>query len=466
MPGFILLKPTISMNRIGFWSLMLLLHVRLATAQNPMHAWLKQSNVYEINTRQFSTEGDFNGVIKQLPRLKNMGVEIIQLLPVYPIGLDGRRMNESELGSLDAVRHFFEINPEFGQMADFKKLVQTAHVQGMKVMIDWTASFTARDHEWANYHPTFYEKQINGDFVSFDGRTDVIRLNYADDEMRDSMIASMKWWVNQTDIDGFRCLQAESTPIDFWARCLAELNQIKKQLIFLAEGENPSLQEVGFQATCGWSVAGEMKKIAQGSLSVQAWEEWLLAQQKDLPASSMQYLFTSNQYLNTWEGTEMERLGNATSMLAVFTCTFPKSIPMVYNGQEIPLRKRLSSFTRDSIIWNGYTMSGFYQRLNRLRRKTPALSSDAAYKSIKLANPDVPVWTYLREMNGERVLVVLNFNEREQRIQLRDEKAYGNAIEIFSDIKISLNAATEIDIPAWGYRVYHFPIQSRSKSSK
>jgi glycosidase len=454
------------MNRIGLTWLMILVIVQLATAQNPVQSWLKQSNIYEINIRQFSTEGDFNGVIKQLPRLKTMGVEIIQLLPVTPIGLEGRRMNESDLGSLDAVRHYVETNPEFGQLADFKKLVQSAHAQGMKVLVDWMSSYTARDHEWANYHPSFYEKQPNGDFVSFDGRTDVIKLNYIEDELRDSMIASMKFWINQTDIDGFRCLQAELTPIDFWARCLSELNQLKKQLIFLAESENLSLHEVGFHATCGWSIAAEMKKIAKGSMSVQAWEEWLFDQQKELPINSMRYLFTSNSYLNAQEGTEMERFGNAATMLAVFTQTFPKSIPMIYNGQEIPLRQRLSAFTRDSILWNGYAMTGLYQRLNRLRRTTPALAADASFKSIKLQNPEMPVWTYLREMNGERVLVALNFNEREQRIRLRDQQANGNALEIFSETKTSLTAETEIEIPAWGYRVYHFPIQARSKSSK
>ena len=162
----------------------------------------------------------------------------------------------------------------------------------------------------------------------------------------------------------------------------------------------------------------------------------------------------------------MERYGNAATMLAVIIQTFPNSIPMMYNGQEIPLRQRLSPFTRDSIDWKDFSMSGFYQRLNRLRRNSPALSADASYKSIKLLIPEMPVWAYLREMNGERVLVLLNFNEREQRIQLRDEKAFGNAIEIFSDLKTTLTAQTEIEVPAWGYRVYHFTTKSRNKSSK
>lgn len=454
------------MTRIFMSMFFLLDFVISMNAQSIGQSWLKQSNLYEVNVRQFSKEGDIKGVINQIPRLKSMGVEILILLPVTPIGLEGRRMNETELGSCDAVRHYFEINPEFGNLNDFKKLVQIAHQQGMKVLVDWVAGYTARDHDWAGYHPAFFEKQTNGDFVPVNNRSDVIKLNYTEDEMRDSMIASMKWWIQQTDIDGFRCIDADGIPVDFWAPSLAALNQSKKQLLFIAEGEGLSLQEVGFHLTCGWSFAREMKKIATGSTTVSQWEEWLLEQQKDLPQTFLRCLFTSNHYLNAWEGTELELYGNAATMLAVFTQTFPKSIPMIYNGQEIPLRQRLSPFTRDSIHWNGTAMTGFYQRLNRLRRTSPALSADASYKSIKLLFPDMPVWAYLREMNGERVLVLLNFNEREQRIQLRDEKAYGNAIEIFSDSKTQLTAQTEIEIPAWGYRVYHFPTKSRNKSSK
>jgi alpha-amylase len=454
------------MTRIFISLFFLLVFVFSANAQNSFPAWLKQSNFYEINIRQYSKDGDFNGVINQLPRLKSMGVEVLVLLPVTPIGLEGRRMNETELGSFDAVRNYFEINPEFGKLSDFKKLVQSAQQQGLKVIIDWVAGYTARDHEWTNYHPSFYEKQTNGDFVPLSNRTDVIKLNYAEDEMRDSMVATMKWWIKQTDINGFRCIEADGIPIDFWARCLASLNQEKKELIFIAEGEGLSLHEAGFHVTCGWSISQEMKKVAKGSLSVTQWEEWLLEQQKDLPGSHLQYVFTSNNHLNSSEGTEMELFGNAAPILAIFTQTYPRCIPMMYNGQEIPLRQRLSPFTRDSIQWIGSSMSDFYKKLHRLRRTSPALSTDASYKSIKLKNPEMPVWAYLREMNGEKVLVLLNFNEREQRIQLRDEKAFGNAVEVFSDSKATLTADAEIEIPAWGYRVYQFPTKARNKSSK
>ena len=221
---------SISIKTHLIFACFLILSITNLLAQSNAQPWLKQTNIYEINTRQFSTEGNFAGVVKQLPRLKEMGVEIICLLPVTPIGLEGRKMNENELGSCYAVKNYNEINPEFGNLDDFKKLITESHALGIKVIIDWVANQTARDHDWVAYHPNFYEHQPNGDFVSPIEMTDVFKLNFEEPEMRDSMIHCMKIWIRQLNIDGFRCAFAEPVPADFWAKAIGDLKMVKKNL--------------------------------------------------------------------------------------------------------------------------------------------------------------------------------------------------------------------------------------------
>jgi glycosidase len=438
-----------------FTCLLILFNTNLF-AQSNAQTWLKQTNIYEINTRQFSSEGNFSGVIKQLPRLKEMGVEIICLLPVTPIGLDGRKMNENELGSCYAVKHYNEINPEFGNLDDFKKLITESQALGLKVVIDWVANQTARDHDWVAYHPNFYEHQSNGDFVSPNDMTDVFKLNFEEAEMRDSMIQCMITWVRQFNIDGFRCVFADPVPADFWAKAIGELKLVKKNLLFLADGEKTWFHEVGFDATYASDAMHKMVNLASGKMTIDEWEEWLFDHEKEFPKDALRIIFTSNHDANTQAGIEFDRFGKAALNLAVFGQTFPGGVPMLFNGQEIPLKRRLAMYVKDSITWMGFENSNFYKKLHHIRRTSPALASDASYKRVKLNQPELPVWAYLREKDGHRILVLLNFSEREQKIQLRDETAMGKATEIFSQSKILLKSNNELTIPEWGYQFYQF----------
>ena len=179
-------------------------------------SWSKQSNIYEVNLRQYSVSGSFIEFAKHLPRLRKMGVEILWFMPITPIGKEGRKMTPADLGSYYAVRDYKAVNEEFGTMNDWKELVKKAHQMGFKVITDWVANHSALDNHWVKDHPGFYTKDSSGKFLSPFDWTDVYKLNYKNNELRDSMTEAMKYWLTETGIDGFRCDVAEEVPADFW----------------------------------------------------------------------------------------------------------------------------------------------------------------------------------------------------------------------------------------------------------
>ena len=198
-----------------------------ATSFSPP-SWSEQSNIYEVNVRQYSDAGTFKGFENSLPRLQKMGVKILWFMPINPIGIEGRKMISSDLGSYYAVRNYKEVNPEFGTMKDWKELVKHAHDMGFKVIIDWVPNHTSPDNPWITEHPSFYQHDKNGNTVYDNDYTDTRNLDYSNMEMRDSMISAMKYWITQTGIDGFRCDHVDPIPYDFWNKCITELKKNKK----------------------------------------------------------------------------------------------------------------------------------------------------------------------------------------------------------------------------------------------
>lgn len=176
-------------------------------------AWTSGSNIYEINIRQYTAAGTFYAFAEHLPRLRDMGVEILWFMPITPISKDVR---QGTLGSYYACSDYKAINPEFGTLADFKRLVQKAHDLGFKVIIDWVANHTGWDHVWTKTNPGFFKRNSEGKFYDTNGWHDVIDLNFYDQHLRKAMIDAMRFWVKECDIDGFRCDMAHLVPLDFW----------------------------------------------------------------------------------------------------------------------------------------------------------------------------------------------------------------------------------------------------------
>lgn len=416
--------------------------------------WSGQSNIYEVNLRQYTVSSSIKDFEKSLPRLKKMGVEILWFMPITPIGIEGRKMTGNDLGSYYAVRDYKALNPEFGTMADWKALVKHAHSMGFKVITDWVPNHTSPDNPWISSHPGFYKRDSIGNTVYDADYTDTRNLNYANMELRDSMIEAMQFWIKETGIDGFRCDHVDPIPVDFWERCIRELRKIKN-VFMLAESQNPEFHVAGFDATYAWEVMEGWIRFYAGKISLAQEDSIINRNIRAFPKDAYRVFFTTNHDWNSWEGTEFERYGNAYKPLAVFSQTMYQSVPLIYSGQEVPNRKRLQFFVKDPIVWDKYEMAPFYSTLLHLRKKNPALAADASYKKLISAN-DLAIYAYVRQKAKHKVAVILNLSNEPQRFSIKDKSIYGNPMNVFLGVKEKVNSTHVFSIEPWGFIVYDY----------
>lgn len=415
--------------------------------------WSGQTNIYEVNLRQYSASGSIVEFEKHLPRLKDMGVEVLWFMPINPIGKEGRKMSESDLGSYYAVRNYKGFNEEFGTMEQWKAFVKHAQTMGFKVIIDWVANHSAPDNNWMKEHPDFYAKDSSGKIIIPFDWTDTRKLNYQNGALRDSMIAAMKFWVTETGIDGFRCDVAEEVPADFWRECISSLRQIKN-VFMLAEGNKANLHEAGFDATYEWSMMHLMSELYKGSKSLKQFDSAVKADIRDFPASAYRMYFTTNHDENSWNGTEFEKYGDAYKTFAVFTQTMYRSIPLIYSGQENMNRKRLKFFVKDTISWQGgFPAAPFYKTLLTLRKTNPALAADASFARLS-GSADSAVYAYQRAKDGHKVVVILNLSKYPQKFTIPG--VAGEPLNVFMGTKEKITDSHQFSIEPWGYIVYDY----------
>lgn len=405
-----------------------------ASADTPPRPWTRQATLYQINVRQYSAAGTLAAVQADLPRLKALGVDILWLMPWQPIG---RKERKGTLGSYYSISDYTAVNPEFGTLADAKAFVAAAHAQGLKVILDWVANHTAWDHPWATGHKDWYKLNAQGEVfpVTFnEGQpsveywTDVIGLDYRSAGLRSAMIDAMKFWVRETDLDGFRCDVASLVPTDFWVRTRKELDAIKP-MFMLAESDAVDLHTSGaFDMTYAWDLPDQVfKKIGQGEAGAPLLKAWLARQPDKHPAHAIRMRFTSNHDFNSWHGTDAELYGDAYQALAVLTFTLP-GMPLIYNGQESRLTKRLAFFEKDPIAWKTYELTGFYQQLTALKRRHPALAAGRDGAPVTLLDAPADVVAFERRQGGDVVRVAVNLSAREQRWQGRTLRPWGWAL--------------------------------------
>jgi len=368
------------------------------------------------------------------------------------MGLEGRKADESQLGSYYAVRDYKSINPEFGNMNDWKALVKHAHSMGFKVITDWVANHSSPDNRWIKDHPDFYAKDSAGNFISPFDWTDTRKLNYDNKELRDSMIDAMKFWIKQSDIDGFRCDVAEGPPADFWKQCIDSLKKIK-DVFMLAEGEKPDLHEAGFDETYPWSVMEGFVHYHDGKISLLQVDSIINHDIEIFPKNISFILY--NHDWNSWEGTEFERYGGMSKPLAVFTQTMYQSVPLIYSGQESANKKRIKFFVKDTIRFGNYSMAPFYSTLLHLRKTNPALAADASYKKLETGN-DMAIFAYTREKEGHKIAVILNLSNQPQRFTINDNSIFGNPLNIFLGVKDQIKAAHVFSMKPWDFIVYEY----------
>ncbi len=437
---------------------------KMTTAASPKDSieighpdWSYQSNIYEVNLREYSSAGSFKAFEKSLPRLKGMGVEILWFMPITPIGLEGRKNKPTDMGSYYAVKDYNTVNPDYGTMDDWKALVKDAHDRGFKVITDWVPNHTSPDNPWITRHPDFYKKDSTGKpAIPFDW-SDTRQLNYDNRELRDSMIAAMKFWINETGIDGFRCDVAWNVPDDFWKDAIAQLHAIKN-VFMLAEGEKPGLHKAGFDETYPWSVMNIAYGIYPGKTSLKQLDSVIDHNDTAYPKNVFRLYFTTNHDENSWNGTEFERFGEGYKAFAVWAFTMKNSVPLIYSGQEEPNKKRLHFFVKDTIQWGKYELAGFYKTLNTLRRSTPALAADASFSKINTGADDA-VYAYLRIKDGHKVAVILNLSKKPQQFTLADNRIAGNAKNVFAGTNEKLGKDQKFNLQPWAYLVYDYGTQ-------
>jgi glycosidase len=414
--------------------------------------WAYSANIYEVNLRQYTADGSFSAFAKELPRLRDMGVEILWFMPITPISKEKRL---GTLGSYYACSSYLQTNPEFGSIADFKQLVAEAHNMGFKVIIDWVANHTGWDHEWTTAHPAFYRQNSDGHFFDAHGWADVIDLNYDNPALRNTMIDCMRFWVETCDIDGFRCDMAMLVPLGFWKSAREKLDSIKK-LFWLAECEEATYQQV-FDVTYGWKWLHAMEALYRGQTDIKGAGAVLLEYETIFPCGSMITFFTSNHDENSHSGSEYERLGNAAMAFAVLCCTW-NAIPLIYSGQELPNKKRIKFFDKDVIEWTGkYLLHGFYKKLLTLRKEHPALrTGDLHGKTLRLkTDAGNFVLAFLRTYADREVLVLLNLSGYDRPlIQVKDEALAGKFVNLFSSNERDFTRESYFALRAWEYQVY------------
>ncbi|MCX6227542.1 MAG: alpha-amylase family glycosyl hydrolase [Bacteroidia bacterium] len=310
--------------------------------------WIKSAVMYEVNIRQYTPEGTFNAFSEKLPRLKELGVDILWLMPVNPIGEINRK---GPLGSYYSVKDYKDTNPEFGTMEDFKALVKKTHDLGMYLIIDWVPNHSAWDNPLVTSNPEWYAKDSLGKMFSPWDWTDVVKFDYSQRPLRDYMIETMKYWLAETKLDGFRYDVAHQVPVDFWNEVRPSLQKVKPDILLLAEAEQRFLHEKSMDISYGWELHHIMNQVAQGKKNVADIDAYFERASKDWNTNDIRIYFTSNHDENSWNGTEWERMGKATDLMTVFTYTIP-GMPLVYSGQEAGSTKRLKFFEKDPIDWS------------------------------------------------------------------------------------------------------------------
>lgn len=431
----------------------------VTTMQDTIHPmdWVKNANIYEVNVRQYTPEGTFNAFSAHLPRLKEMGVDILWFMPIYPISKERRK---GSLGSYYAVSDYTGINPEFGTLEDFKAVVDKAHSLGMKVILDWVANHTGWDHPWVKQHPEWYTKNEKGEItdpIGQDGKswgyTDVADLDFSSMDMRQAQIDAMKYWVGDVGVDGFRCDIAADVPDDFWVALRPQLDSIRP-VFMLAEAEHPPHREEGsFQMSYGSSFHHIMNKIAKGEKDATAVGEWL-SQDREKFENGFHMHFITNHDENSWNGTEFERLGEGVETFAVLAATFD-GMPLIYSGQEAALNKPLRFFEKDTIQWGDYPMQDFYATLLQLKHQNKALwNGEAGAEPVLLSNTnEKAVLAYMREKEDNRVIVVLNLTGDPQSVTLNGGNYIGDYTNVFANRSLTLTEDMVFQLNPWDYIV-------------
>jgi len=447
-------------------------HVAAADASLPpvSDAMAENSVIYEANIRNYSPEGTFNAFTKDIPKLKQLGVKVLWVMPIYPISMKRRKATADKsieditdpaekkkyLGSWYAITDYTAVNPDLGTLEDFQKLVKTAHDNGMYVILDWVANHTGWDHKWITEHPEYYEKNKKGEVTDPLnpetgepwGWTDVAHLDYKNKKVYEPMLNEMMYWVKDQGIDGFRCDVADNVPTDFWNFALPKL-KVVKPLFMLMESEKEYLLKGQFDMGYGFEAHHVMNDIAKGTKTVADWDKLMVHLSEKYEKDDIMMNLTSSHDENAWNGSEYERMGDAAETFAALTYVMP-GMPLIYTGQEYDNKKRLKFFEQDPIEKTKGHMFGVYEKLGKLKNNNVALNGGknaAAYTRLKTSD-DTKVLAFERSKGSNKVYFLANLTKNSASFTVDLEGTY---IDYMSGNATTLAKGQKIDAKPWQY---------------
>jgi len=413
--------------------------------------WTKNAVLYEVNIRQYTPEGTFNAFETHLPRLKELGVDILWIMPINPISLKNRK---GSLGSYYSVKDYKAVNPEFGTLEDFKSLVNKAHEMGFKVILDWAANHTGWDNQWIFDHKDWYTQDSLGNVIPPNPDwSDIADLNFDSKPMRRAMIDAMDFWVKETNIDGFRCDVAWGIPQDFWETVIASLDSIKPVYMLAEDEDHPDFLKKSFHSNYAWKLHHTLNDVAQGKKTAADIKKYYTDSVNKYAAGSFPMQFITNHDENSWQGTEYERMGDAVKTFATLTFTI-EGIPLLYSGQETGLKKRLLFFEKDTINWSNPEMQVFFQKLTSLKHNNEALWNGSAGAPMIFVETSDPqnVLAFIREKEKNQVLAIFNLSASQVEASIQLSKA-GEYQDYFTGEIKKLEKGSTVKLDKWDYQV-------------
>ncbi len=405
----------------------------------PAPEWSKNAVLYEVNVRQYSKAGTFKAVENDLDRLQEMGIDILWLMPIHPIGEKERKGTE---GSYYSVKDYRDVDPSYGTIEDLKSLVNATHNRNMYLIIDWVANHSSWDNYLIKEHPEWYTLKDGKMVPPVDDWSDVADLNFEEEGLQNYMADAMDFWVKECNIDGFRCDVAEMVPMEFWTKVKKQLDKTK-QVFMLAEGENPELHQHGFHMTYSWEFHHLMNKVAKGEKNANDIRAYFYRSDEKYNDCDYRLNFTSNHDENSWNGTVFERMGDAAECFAALSYAVP-GMPLIYSGQEAPLKKRLEFFEKDVIDWNGYSWAPNYKLWNRLKHEHKAMWNGEYGGEIEFVDctKSDKVLLFKRISGDDVVFGMFNLSNERQIIETKDPTL---------DLKMGQN---RFDLEPWQYYIF------------
>ena len=451
--------------------------------------------IYEVNIRQFTAEGTFAAFEDHIPRLKELGVDILWLMPIFSTGekyikatsnkfveeIKNPEERAKYLGSYYSSKDYLAVNADYGTVDEFKALVQKIHDSDMFVILDIAANHTAWDHVWFETHPEYYTKIKKGtipwnpewmkehpEFFNMlketgytypieEGETDwwdTAELNYKNEDLRSEMKNVLKFWIEECNIDGYRCDMAGKVPTDFWEDAISGMRKIKP-LLMLSEWETPEHLVKAFDMNYTWTMMHTMEDIVKGHKDASYIDSVLENQNPTYQKDDIRMYFTTNHDENAWAGTVFERYGDGAKTFSTLCFTL-NGMPLLHSGQEVGLNKRLRFFEKDTINWNDSGFSNFYKVLTKLKHNNEALwCGENAGDFIKVTTSnDKEIYSFVRQTDSDKIFVILNLSNKAQNVEMNSEFISGEFEEAFSLEKLKVEKHLMLGLQPWEYKVF------------